>query len=434
MNAFRTYQSLAGKLNYALFLALLIALPLPRMILQPIAVAWIISWVLECRFLNKERWHWNKQALPGILLVLLTVWEAISLLWAPDTQAGLRIIERHWPFIILVLIPIFGVNEHFRTEKMLPTLFAACVASVPLYLFVSYWVWNADAVIWFDHSALRPFEFPSIHGITSLMKLRSFYCIILMLSILSSPLLYRIYCRIYPKWEVLLTLGIADLVMVSGMLMSGSRSGLLTLVIAIAFLMFVMYRHKLKWWMQLLIIVVGLGVTVPTIIANPRFSTFLAPDIHNLDLSEASGLTEPRFYIWTAVVEHWQDYGSFGLGAGQHIEFMLERYREAGNDLFLNLEYGPHNQYFGFWMCLGPLAALLLLAAFILIPRVYRGAGRYTAHAFAFVFAFSMLSDDLLERMDSILIFLVWMVLLYVIESTGDKPIAAAPSLQSDSE
>ena len=47
----RPIVNIFGKLNYALFLALLIALPLPRMILQPIAVAFIIAWVLELRFL-----------------------------------------------------------------------------------------------------------------------------------------------------------------------------------------------------------------------------------------------------------------------------------------------------------------------------------------------------------------------------------------------
>ncbi|MBR4460375.1 MAG: hypothetical protein IKS26_02590, partial [Paludibacteraceae bacterium] len=117
MNFLTKYQVLTGKLNYALFLALLIALPLPRVFLQPIAVAWVIAWVLECRFVNKENWRWTNMAIPGVLLVILTLWEALSLLWAPDTQAGLSIIDRHWPFIILVLVPLFGFNEHYRTSK-----------------------------------------------------------------------------------------------------------------------------------------------------------------------------------------------------------------------------------------------------------------------------------------------------------------------------
>ena len=50
VNFLTKYQVLTGKLNYALFLALFIALPLPRVFLQPIAVAWVIAWVLECRF------------------------------------------------------------------------------------------------------------------------------------------------------------------------------------------------------------------------------------------------------------------------------------------------------------------------------------------------------------------------------------------------
>jgi hypothetical protein len=63
----------------------------------------------------------------------------------------------------------------------------------------------------------------------------------------------------------------------------------------------------------------------------------------------------------------------------------------------------------------------LLLAALILIPRVYRGRAHFSAHALAFLFTFSLLFDDLFERMDSILIFLVWMLLLYIIETDPES-------------
>lgn len=432
MNAFRTYQSLVGKLNYALFLAMLIALPLPRRILQPIAVAWVIAWVLEGRFLQKENWHWDKRALPGLLLVGLTVWEAISLLWCPNVPAGLSMIERHWPFIITVLIPIFGMNEHYRADKLLPALFATCVVSVPLYLFTFFWVWNADAVIWFRHDLIRPFEFPKFHGLTSLIKLRCYYCPTLILSILSTPLLYRQYLRQYPKWEVILTLGIANLVLLSGIIMTGSRTAVLTLVITVAFLMFVMYRKQLKWWWQLLIVAVGLGVALVTVTQNPRFSMLFTTDFHNINLADATEANEPRYYLWATVLEHWKEYGFFGMGAGQHSDFMMERFREAGNELFISLGYGPHNQYFSYRMCLGPLAVLLVLAVFVIIPRVYRGAARYSAHAFAFLYAFLLLSDDLLERMDSIIMLIIWMVLLYVIDTASNALSSPTPPLRSE--
>ena len=436
----RPIVNIFGKLNYALFLALLIALPLPRMILQPIAVAFIIAWVLELRFLPGASSRSNGRsglrlegsnfpfsifhfplALPGLLLVCLTLWEAISLLWAPDTQAGLSIINRHWPFIILVLIPLFGFNEHYRTSKVLPALFASCVASVPLYLFTYYWVWNYDAVIWFRPDLIRPFEFPTFHGFTSLMKLRSYYCLVLMLSMLSTPLLYRQYLQRYPRWEVLVTLGVGNAVMLAGILMSGSRSALLSLAVTAIFLLFVNYRKRLRWYWSLLIVLVGLSVGIAGVVLNPRFALLSATDIHNLNLSEANQMNEPRPFLWATALRHIDEYGLFGLGAGQHANFMLEQYREAGNDYFLTQGFGPHSQYLSTWMCLGPLAVLLLLAVFVLIPRVYRGRARYSAHAVAFLFALSLLFDDLLERMDSILIFLVWMLLLYIIETDPES-------------
>lgn len=428
MNFLTKYQVLTGKLNYALFLALLIALPLPRVFLQPIAVAWAISWLLELRFLNCGKNQLsncnssNRQlAIPGLILVCFTLWEALSLLWAPDTQAGLSIIDRHWPFIILVLVPLFGFNEHYRTSKVLPTLFAACVASVPLYLFTYYWVWQYDAVIWFRPDLIRPFEFPTFHGITSVMKLRSYYCLTLMLSMLSSPLLYRQYLQRYPRWEVLFTLGVGNAVLLAGILMTGSRTALLSLAVTVIFLLFVGYRKRLRWWWSLLFVVVGLAIGIGGFVLNPRFEIFKATDMHNLNLSEANEMNEPRPFLWATALRHWDEYGFFGMGAGQHVPFMMEQYRQAGCNYFLTQQFGPHCQYLSTWMCLGPLAVVLLLAALVLIPRVYRGRAHFSAHALAFLFTFSLLFDDLFERMDSILIFLVWMLLLYIIETDPES-------------
>ena len=423
MNGLKTYQSLMGKLNYALFLAVMVVLPLPRMIVQPIAVAWVISWVLEGRFLQRERWRWNKMAWPGLLLVLLTVWEAVSLLWCPSVHDGLKVIDRHWPLVVLMLVPIFGLNEHYHADKMLRTLFAACVASVGIYLFTSYWVSNYEAVLWFRHDLIKPFEFPEMHGITSLMKLRSFYCLVLTLSMCSTPLLYGYYVQRYPRWEVILTLGVGNLVMLAGMLMTGSRSAVLFLAATAAFLIFVTYRKQWKWWVQMLVVLTGFAVGVGAVVLNPRFYTFLNVDMHHIVLSEFTDMKEPRFYIWATILRHLQDFPLYGLGAGQHINFLLDQYREAGNQLLVDMAYGPHCQYLGMWICLGPLAAVLLLGAFFVIPKVFKGAGHYSAHALAFLFALNMLTDDFLERMDSVLTLIVWFVLVYMIETTKtEKP------------
>ena len=211
-----------------------------------------------------------------------------------------------------MLIPLFGFNEHYRTGRLLPTLFAASVASVPLYIFTYYWVWNYDAVIWFRPDLIRPFEFPSFHGITSLMKLRSYYCLVLTLSILMTPLLYRQYIKRYPRWEVLLTLGIADAVMLIGMLMTGSRSALLTLAITSIFLLFINYRKRLRWYWSLLIVLVGLSVGIAGLVLNPRFEILASTDIRSLNLAEANQFTEPRPYLWATALRHLENYGLFG--------------------------------------------------------------------------------------------------------------------------
>ena len=250
-------------------------------------------------------------------------------------------------------------------------------------------MWNYDAVIWFDQTAMRPFEFPSFHGFTSLMKLRGYYCLILMLAMFASPLLYRRYITRYAKWEVLTTLGIANAVMLAGMIMTGSRSALLILAITSAFLLFVQYRHRIRWWAQALIVLAGLSLGVAAVVLNPRFSLLTNTDIHNLNLADATDMKEPRLFIWKTVLDHVDEYGFFGMGAGQHVGFLMDRYREAGNELFLQQGYGTHSQYFSALMCLGPLAVLVLVLVFVLIPRVFKGRAHFSAHALAFLFAFA---------------------------------------------
>jgi len=175
---------------------------------------------------------------------------------------------------------------------------------------------------------------------------------------------------------------------------------------------------RLKWWWQMLIVVISLGAAVTTTVLNPRFSLITGTDMYDLDLKEATTMNEPRLFIWHTVLSHADEYPFFGLGAGCHRPFLEKQYETSGNELYIHMNYGTHCQYFSYWMCLGPLAVLLLIAAFFCIPRVYKGTAHYSAHALAFLFLFHMISDDLLERMDSILILLVWMILLHVLETT----------------
>ena len=79
MNDFLTkYQTATGRLSYCLFLVTVALLPFPQIFLRYACTAWLISWLLEGRFLmkpNKEDW---RKMMPFLMFGGWYIWKIMG--------------------------------------------------------------------------------------------------------------------------------------------------------------------------------------------------------------------------------------------------------------------------------------------------------------------------------------------------------------------
>ena len=86
-NLLHKYQSVMGQLNYTIFLVLVALLPFPQIFLRYTCTAWLLTWLLEGRFMRKPtRQDWQK-AMPFLMFGAWYLWKIISGLWADNIRA-----------------------------------------------------------------------------------------------------------------------------------------------------------------------------------------------------------------------------------------------------------------------------------------------------------------------------------------------------------
>ena len=104
------YLSLVENLNYYLFVVAICMLPFPTRISLYAWVIWLLSWLLEGRFLRRENLKWHLGLLPVILFVIWVIWESISYIWAINKLDAANMLIRHISFIGIVPLALWGVN------------------------------------------------------------------------------------------------------------------------------------------------------------------------------------------------------------------------------------------------------------------------------------------------------------------------------------
>ena len=112
------YQNMMGKINYAIFLATVALLPFPQVFARYAWIAWLITWILEMRFLKKENINPWKKMLPFLLFGAWYIWKLISGLWSKDLDAYHWFVERYITFGLLIPVGIWGVNSQYDWKQV----------------------------------------------------------------------------------------------------------------------------------------------------------------------------------------------------------------------------------------------------------------------------------------------------------------------------
>lgn len=397
-------------INYALFCLLIIVLPYPWRIANYVIIAWLIAWALEFRWLlnAKEHWHCHpwREKVPFLLLAVLVAWETLSMTWSVNPSDTALLLERHILLVAIPLVACFGVNEHYQVKTLLPLLVKTAVYSVPVYIFTSVMVHNGWQA-YYDLHHYGDLRFPPLlfMQMTGHIKHHTFYCMALILALCAFPYIYRTHVQ-YPKWSRIATLGMAALVIITGIVMTNSRATwLLLLVLPIVWILLHLRGKKLAMVLSGSALLSVLAVVLLYLYA-PRFDQMT---------------DDPRIMEWKTYFAHHDDYTFLGTGAGTAQNVMVSYYEQDGGEFVEGIveRYSVHNQYFNSRLTMGPLAVIFVTLIFISLMVGYWHSARWWAVAVSLIYLLSMLSDDILERLDPIMILLTAMTICLVVSKSS---------------
>jgi len=114
-----------------------------------------------------------------------------------------------------------------------------------------------------------------------------------------------------------------------------------------------------------------------------------------------------RIEKWRNTLECYMNFPILGTGAGDCEDELLKVYRKNNFEIALKANYNPHNQFLQTLLTLGPLGLVFLLGIFgSMLTRAERNQD-FTLFLLAIVFAFSMVTESMLERQSGIFLFTV---------------------------
>lgn len=417
------YTNNIEKLNYALILCAAFFVSFPTQIAKNFWVVWLISWLLEARFLKKSNFTFKRSYTPLFIMTAFLIWQFISLLWAADVQSGMRSIERQLSLAALPLIACCGVNKNYNTTKIIKVFVLGCVVSSILYLTIIYTIQNID--FFYNHgdkNLIQKFSPLTFTTYSSLLKHRLYHCTILCIAIFSTTFIYKDTFQRYGKLRGSLLITATILLLLAIIIFTGSRASIITLTAMCSLGLWLIIQSKYKTIISLAIILcLGIGMTF-IFKYHPRMKNISFDDLNILTTGKGNPNAEPRLYIWHEVISNADQFSLYGLGAGNSTKFLTEKYIQDNYGIhFLDRKYATHNQYFSFWMELGIISAILLMLTFILYFIFYTKRARIFAIFFSLIYGVNMMTEGMLGRIDGIIIFSLFALIIVWIQNEDDR-------------
>ncbi len=114
-----------------------------------------------------------------------------------------------------------------------------------------------------------------------------------------------------------------------------------------------------------------------------------------------------RIEKWRNTLECYMNFPILGTGAGDCEDELLKVYRKNNFEIALKASYNPHNQFLQTLLTLGPIGLFFLLGIFgSMLKRADRNQD-FPLFLLVIVFAFSMITESMLERQSGIFLFTV---------------------------
>ena len=402
------YLHIIGKINYYLFIVAVCALPYPMHFVTYTWVAWLVTWALEGRMLQIKHMQWKKGIIPIICLLVWVIWEIISRLWAIDQSYVAGHISRHISFILIVPIAICGVNKNYNWTTIIKWFIISCVASIFIYATYIYIVRCWTYIL--EHHQLPKYiqTWRYFGDYISYLKHRLYYGTVLNIGIIAllqtrGALLAdkRKYKTKYVFFYVIL------FILVLGVIWSSSRANMLTLLVVCAVAIIQPLKGRTRNLVTALVTIHGIIICTLLFSLHPRFEQIKFGNIIGHITEEKVDDTtniEPRINIWSIAITNYEDYVWHGVGAGGDTEYLKRLYDSQNWNKYYAKQYNAHNQYLAVFINLGIFAVILFIFIWLFYPLWYQSRLRQTAALISLTFGLNMLSENMFDRVDGIII------------------------------
>ena len=404
------YQSAMGQVNYIFFLLIVALLPFPQLFLRYACVAWLITWLLEGRFLRIPTRQDLYKAIPFLMFGFWFLWKIISGIWAENREAYLWQLERYMLFGTMIPIGIWGVNQHYNWKQICKVLAISCVAAAGVYFFTLFWIFNADIFNFeLGHRPLQSISFDFFAEKISYIKHRLFLCSTEMMGIMALLYLRKDIIGKYGKTKGYFLITCAIIIMIALILATGSRASILSGVAL--FTVWMLYKlpiRRIRYKIGFVLLACGIGLFALS--QHPRMQAFDYEDL--LSIRETAYDHNVRLNIWGSALSSPQDYSLFGLGAGQSTPYLQQKYAEEGLNDYAQISFSAHNQYLTEWMEIGVPGLMFFILAWISIPYFNKKRARKSAMIFLTLYGLNMLTDCMWGMFDGIILWAVWMLLI----------------------
>ena len=403
------YQSIVGRINYWLFIAVAVLLPYPQICLRYAVVIWFISWLLEGRWLKLDNLklqlaNWKK-ILPVLLFGLWFCYKLLSGLWADDYSRWAWQMERYQTFGLMIPVALWGVNEYYDWRQVGKALVISCMVAVPVYV-----LWMTALYLhpeWIDSWQLNSayagkqvdgwWEFVAEY--ISVFKHRLFFCSVEMFGAIVAWFIYR------KRLAVLIP---ALIVTLSAIPLTTSRQSILTCAALLAVVLISSLPRRYRWSYGVGIFLIGILLGGGILTLNPRMQGFNFKAI--TEVREISVDHDVRFNIWGYALKQPEDYLAHGVGAGQSELYLNHLF----SPYFIQHGFHVHNQYLEELIEVGIPGLILFLLAWLSIPICAPKGAHEMGWLFTVLFLMNMFTDCMFGKFDGIALWIVgiWLILL----------------------
>lgn len=409
------YQDILGRINYGLFLAIVLLLPYPQICLRYAVVLWLVSWLLEGRWLSisnlkSQIANW-RYILPLLLFVLWFGFKVLSGWWALDYSRWAWQMERYMTFGLVLPIALWGVNKYYDWKQAGRVLVISCMVAVPVYVLWMSWLYvHPDWIDTAQLTAAYPDQHPEgwrefMAEYMSVYKHRLFFCSVELFGAVMAWHLFR---------KKLIVLIPAMLLTLSAIPLTGSRQSILTCAGLIAVALISALPKRYRWRYGVGILLIGMLIGGGLLTLHPRMQEFNFKAITQMrDINYDHDI---RLNIWAFALRHPEDYRAHGVGAGQSESYLNTQF----TPYYIEHGFHVHNQYLEELIEVGIPGLILFLIAWLAIPFCAPPGVHEMAWSMVVLFMMNMVTDCMFGKFDGIALWLVW-ILIILLQSYAQR-------------